>query len=156
MLMANNIEEQHSYDTLDLQNALFDGPLRFYYNSEYESGVVSIYNKVINTLGLELFRSFIQVDGRYSWLVKVYFTPLSDCSFDISINDSIYNIYYDFDKTSSENEKKCMICGKPSEKTICPRCQVYIEGEARDKKKQKDKKDRTDKDWVKPKGPPPK
>lgn len=105
MLMANNIEEQHSYDNLDLQNALFDGPLRFYYNSEYESGVVSIYNKVIQSLGLDHFRSFIRVEGRYAWLVKVHFTNLADSIIDININDSIYNIYYDFNKTTPSDEK---------------------------------------------------
>lgn len=106
MLMANNIEEQQSYDSIELQNALFDGPLRFYYNSEYESGVVSIYNKVIKSLGLELFRSYIQVDGRYSWLVKVYFTSLTDSVIAINNDDSIYNIYYDFDKSNPENEEQ--------------------------------------------------
>ena len=106
MLMANNLEQQHSYDNLDLQNALFDGPLRFYYNSEYESGVISIYNKVIQSLGLEHFRSFIQIEGRYSWLVKIHFTSLSDSVIDINNDDSIYNIYYDFDKTTPEHEAK--------------------------------------------------
>jgi len=48
-----------------------------------------------------------------------------------------------------------MICGKPSDKTICAVCSAMIEGEARSKKKQKEKRSRSDKDWVKPKGPSP-
>jgi hypothetical protein len=56
---------------------------------------------------------------------------------------------------SSEETKKCMLCGKPSEKTICPMCQAQVEGEARHKKKEQDKRDRADKDRVKPKGPAP-
>ena len=52
-------------------------------------------------------------------------------------------------------KQKCMICGEPSEKSVCPKCIAIVEGEARDKKKKVDKRDRTDKDWVKPKGPAP-
>lgn len=106
MLVANNIENQQSDHTLELHNALFDGPLRFYYNGEYESGVVSIYNAVLQTLGREMFKTFLQVDGKYPWLVKVHFTNRHNSVIDINIDDSIYNIYYDFNKTNPESEKE--------------------------------------------------
>jgi recombinational DNA repair protein RecR len=35
--------------------------------------------------------------------------------------------------------KKCMVCGKPSEQTICEVCKAEIQGEALDKKIRIDK-----------------
>jgi hypothetical protein len=39
----------------------------------------------------------------------------------------------------SEKKKVCMICGKPSEATICDSCKAQIQGEAIDKKKKMEK-----------------
>ena len=34
----------------------------------------------------------------------------------------------------AEKKKKCMLCGKPSDDTICESCKVHVQGEAADKK----------------------
>lgn len=39
----------------------------------------------------------------------------------------------------SEKKKVCMVCGKPSEATICDSCKAQIQGEAIDKKKKIEK-----------------
>jgi hypothetical protein len=39
----------------------------------------------------------------------------------------------------SEKKKVCMICGKPSEVTICDSCKAQIQGEAIDKKEKMEK-----------------
>jgi hypothetical protein len=39
----------------------------------------------------------------------------------------------------SEKKKVCMICGKPSEVSICDACKAQIQGEAIDKKKKMEK-----------------
>jgi hypothetical protein len=39
----------------------------------------------------------------------------------------------------SEKKKVCMICGRPSEVTICDACKAQIQGEAIDKKKKMEK-----------------
>jgi hypothetical protein len=39
----------------------------------------------------------------------------------------------------SEKKKVCMICGKPSEVSICDSCKAQIQGEAIDKKQKIDK-----------------
>lgn len=33
-----------------------------------------------------------------------------------------------------EKEKKCMLCGKPSNESICEPCKAAVQGEAADKK----------------------
>ncbi len=40
----------------------------------------------------------------------------------------------------SEKTKKCMICAKPSEETICETCKANIQGESLDKKMKVEKK----------------
>jgi hypothetical protein len=39
----------------------------------------------------------------------------------------------------SEKKKVCMICGKPSEVSICDACKAQIQGEALDKKRKIEK-----------------
>lgn len=39
----------------------------------------------------------------------------------------------------SEKKKVCMICGKPSEASICDSCKAQVQGEAIDKKKKMEK-----------------
>ena len=39
----------------------------------------------------------------------------------------------------SEKKKVCMICGKPSESSICDECKVKIQGEAAGEKKKLEK-----------------
>jgi hypothetical protein len=39
----------------------------------------------------------------------------------------------------SEKKKVCMICGKPSDVSICDTCKAQIQGEALDKKQKIDK-----------------
>ena len=39
----------------------------------------------------------------------------------------------------AEKQKKCMLCGKPSNETICDSCKVHVQGEAADKKIKIDK-----------------
>jgi len=39
----------------------------------------------------------------------------------------------------SEKKKVCMICGKPSEVSICDTCKARIQGEALDKKQKIEK-----------------
>jgi hypothetical protein len=39
----------------------------------------------------------------------------------------------------SERKKVCMICGKPSEVSICDACKAQIQGEALDKKRKIEK-----------------
>ena len=34
----------------------------------------------------------------------------------------------------SEKQKKCMLCGKPSNESICEPCKAQVQGEAVDKK----------------------
>jgi hypothetical protein len=40
----------------------------------------------------------------------------------------------------SEKTKKCMVCGKPSDQTICEPCKANIQGESLDKKMKIEKK----------------
>lgn len=40
----------------------------------------------------------------------------------------------------SEKTKRCMVCGKPSEQTICETCKANIQGESLDKKMRVEKK----------------
>jgi len=40
----------------------------------------------------------------------------------------------------SEKNKVCMVCGKPSEVSICDACKAQIQGEALDKKQRVEKK----------------
>lgn len=40
----------------------------------------------------------------------------------------------------TEKVKKCMICAKPSEETICEACKANIQGESLDKKMKVEKK----------------
>ena len=40
----------------------------------------------------------------------------------------------------SEKTKRCMVCGKPSEETICETCKANIQGESLDKKMRVEKK----------------
>lgn len=34
----------------------------------------------------------------------------------------------------TDKQKKCMLCGKPSNETICESCKAQVQGEAADKK----------------------
>jgi hypothetical protein len=43
-----------------------------------------------------------------------------------------------------KKEKLCLICGKPSESSICEHCQHVIQGEALEKKQQVEKKGKAD------------
>jgi hypothetical protein len=47
-------------------------------------------------------------------------------------------------KKNQRIERPCMICGKPTTQTICPSCEIRIQGEAIDKKQQIEKKGRTE------------
>lgn len=40
----------------------------------------------------------------------------------------------------SEKTKRCMVCAKPSEQTICETCKANIQGESLDKKMKVEKK----------------
>jgi len=40
----------------------------------------------------------------------------------------------------SEKTKRCMVCAKPSEETICETCKANIQGESLDKKMRVEKK----------------
>jgi len=40
----------------------------------------------------------------------------------------------------------CVVCGEPSPATICPNCEARIRGEAVDKKREVEKKGKTDRD----------
>ncbi len=40
----------------------------------------------------------------------------------------------------SDKKKVCMVCGKPSEVSICDTCKAQIQGEALDKKQEVEKK----------------
>lgn len=48
-------------------------------------------------------------------------------------------------KKTDKKESPCMICGKLSPQSICVACQQKVQGEALDKKQQREKKDRSDK-----------
>ena len=45
-----------------------------------------------------------------------------------------------YNVTMTEKIKRCMVCGKPSELSICEVCKAEIQGEALDKKIKIDKK----------------
>ena len=47
-------------------------------------------------------------------------------------------------KKSPPKQKPCIVCGKPTDDTICPNCQARIQGEAIEKKTEVEKKGRTD------------
>lgn len=47
-------------------------------------------------------------------------------------------------KNKKEKKKVCMVCGKPSETTICQACEARIRGEVLEQKKGIDKAGRTD------------
>ena len=49
-------------------------------------------------------------------------------------------------KKGKKQDVLCMICGQPSQHTICPSCSAKVQGEAVDKKQQVEKKVRTDKE----------
>lgn len=49
----------------------------------------------------------------------------------------------------TEKKKVCMVCGKPSEMTICESCKADIQGEALDKKQKIDKTVKIDPDVLK-------
>lgn len=40
----------------------------------------------------------------------------------------------------TEKQKKCMLCGKPSEDSICESCKSNVQGEAAHKKQKMEKK----------------
>jgi len=40
----------------------------------------------------------------------------------------------------------CVVCGQPSPGTICPNCEARIRGEAADKKRQVEKKGKTERE----------
>ena len=48
-------------------------------------------------------------------------------------------------KKGQKKETPCLICGKLATESICQRCQARIQGEAIDKKQEKEKKGRSDK-----------
>lgn len=50
------------------------------------------------------------------------------------LEDHRYNV------TMAEKIKRCMVCGKPSELSICEICKAEIQGEALDKKTKINKK----------------
>ena len=47
-------------------------------------------------------------------------------------------------KKSQPKESPCIVCGKPATKSICPTCEVRIQGEAIEKKTEIEKKGRTE------------
>jgi hypothetical protein len=47
-------------------------------------------------------------------------------------------------KKSQPKQTPCIICGKPALQTICPTCQVRIQGEAIEKKTEIEKKGHTE------------
>jgi hypothetical protein len=47
-------------------------------------------------------------------------------------------------KKNQPREVPCLICGKPSPQTICLNCEIRVQGEAIDKKRQIEKKGRTE------------
>ena len=48
-------------------------------------------------------------------------------------------------KKTKVKEVQCLICGRLSPETICLTCQARVQGEAIEKKQEKEKKGRTDK-----------
>jgi hypothetical protein len=51
---------------------------------------------------------------------------------------------------NSKEMRKCVLCGKPSERSICELCSAKVEGEARHKKDQSQKKGRVENDRLPP------
>ena len=47
-------------------------------------------------------------------------------------------------KGQQPQEIPCLLCGKPSTQTICVTCEIRIQGEAIEKKREVEKKGRTD------------
>ncbi len=51
----------------------------------------------------------------------------------------------------SEEKKVCMVCGKPSESSICDPCKAQIQGEAQEKKQKVERQVHIDPDVLKKK-----
>lgn len=48
------------------------------------------------------------------------------------------------ERNKKEKKGKCMVCGAPSDESICETCKAKIRGEALEKKLQDEKKGKTD------------